>query len=70
MAHYIIRFFKNVTGDRGQVRELCQCTVELDASSEVDAEASAKQRFCAMHSTRDWSLHADRVETRPADFPS
>jgi hypothetical protein len=70
MRHYIIRFFKKVTGDQGQVRELCQGVVELDASSEVAAETSAKQAFCAQHLTRDWSLHADRIETRPAEFPS
>ncbi|WP_271618996.1 hypothetical protein [Bradyrhizobium sp. CCBAU 51745] len=70
MPHYIVRFFKNVIGDQGLARELCQGTFELDASSETEADASAKRKFCGARSTLDWSLHADRVETTPADFPS
>ncbi|BAR62123.1 hypothetical protein NK6_8979 [Bradyrhizobium diazoefficiens] len=30
----------------------------------------AKQEFCELRAIRDWTLHADRVEVKSADFPS
>ena len=55
MPRFIIRFAK----------EVCQTTIELDAQDEPEVEQKAKARFCDIHGTHDWSLHAD-----PADFPS
>jgi hypothetical protein len=70
MARYIVRFFKDVTGEKGQTCEICQATVELDARDARDAEGKAKRKFCEIHATHDWSLHADRFKVDPADFPS
>jgi hypothetical protein len=70
MPRFIVRFIKNVVGDNGQICETCQMSIELDAGSAREAEQEAKQRFCDMHSTHDWSLHADRLKVDPADFPS
>ena len=30
----------------------------------------AKKKFCEMEALRDWSLHADRIQVKVADFPS
>jgi hypothetical protein len=70
MPRFIVRFIKDVVGDNGQIREVCQTTIELDARNAREAEREAKQRFCDMHATHDWSLHADRLKVDPADFPS
>lgn len=70
MPRFIVRFIKNVLGDNGQMDEICQTAIELDAPNGREAELQAKERFCGMHATHDWSLHADRVKVDPADFPS
>ena len=70
MTHYLVRFVKDVLGENGHVCEICQATVELDARNDRDAEEKAKQKFCEIHATHDWSLHADRFKMDPADFPS
>ncbi len=70
MPRYIVRFVKDILGENGQMCEIGQATVELDARDERDAEQKAKQRFCEMHATHDWSLHADRLKVYAADFPS
>ncbi len=70
MSRYVVRFMKDVLGDYGRQTEVCQCTVEVDASDEVEAAELAKQRFCEMQSLHDWSLHADRIQISAADFPS
>ena len=70
MSRYIGRFYKQVLGDNGQVDDICQCTVDFDAIDKDRAEAVARQIFCNLHSIDDWTLHADRVEVKPADFPS
>jgi hypothetical protein len=70
MPRFIIRFIKDVLGERGQVSEICQATLELDARDERQAEESAKAKFCDLHRTHDWSLHSDRIKVDPADFPS
>lgn len=70
MSRFIIRFMKDVLGENGQVCEICENTIELDAANAQEAEHTAKEQFCAMHGTREWFLHADRVRVDPADFPS
>lgn len=32
--------------------------------------AESKEKFCEIHATHDWTLHADRLKVEPADFPS
>lgn len=70
MPRFVARFFKEVLGDAGRVGDVCQCTVELDAEDCRQAAESAKRRFCDLHRIHDWTLHADRIDVKPADFPS
>jgi hypothetical protein len=70
MPRFIVRFIKNVLGEKGQTSEVCQTTIEMDARNAQEAEQKAKESFCETHSTHDWSLHADRLKVDPADFPS
>jgi hypothetical protein len=49
---------------------LHQSTIELDARDEREAEWKAKARFCDIHGTHDWCLHAERLTGDPADFLS
>lgn len=70
MSRYVVRFLKDVLGDNGRETEVCQGTLEVDASSEGHATELAKKKFCEAQALRDWSLHADRIHVRVADFPS
>ena len=70
MSRFIVRFMKDVLGENGRQAEICQSTVEVDASSEGHATELAKRKFCETESLCDWSLHADRIQIRPADFPT
>jgi len=70
MSVYVVRFMKNVLGENGHEIDACQGSLEVDASNEGQAMEFAKRKFCEVQSVRDWSLHADRVQVRAADFPS
>ena len=70
MSRYVVRFMKDVLGDYGRQREVCQGTLEIDASDEGEAREQAKLRFCKEQALRHWSLHADRIHVRAADYPS
>jgi hypothetical protein len=70
MSRFVTHFMKNVIGDNGREKEICQCIVEVDAATVAEAEELAKQKFCQTERVSDWSLHADRVQVREADFPS
>lgn len=70
MAHFVVRFLKDVVGDQGQPCEACQRTIDIDARDETEAALLAGQTFCEGRAIRDWSLHADRIAVEPADFPS
>jgi hypothetical protein len=70
MAHYVVRFLKNVIGDQGQACEACQHVIDVDALDATEAASLAKQQFCDFREIRDWSLHADRIDVQSADFPS
>ncbi|AND89911.1 hypothetical protein ACVIWV_003016 [Bradyrhizobium diazoefficiens] len=70
MSHFIVRFLKNVVGDRGQPCEACQLAIDVEADDGAEAALMAKQEFCELRAIRDWTLHADRVEVKSADFPS
>ncbi|MBR0702012.1 hypothetical protein JQ599_19015 [Bradyrhizobium diazoefficiens] len=70
MAHFTVRFLKDVLGDQGQSCEACQRTIDVDARDAAEATALAAQQFCELREIRDWSLHADRIDVQPADFPS
>lgn len=70
MPRFIVRFMKQVLGENGRVSDVCQATIELEARDERDAERKAKDGFCSIHGTHDWSLHADRLTVAPTEFPS
>ncbi|XUM21852.1 hypothetical protein ACRAVF_32325 [Bradyrhizobium oligotrophicum S58] len=70
MSRYVIHFMKDVLGENGHQCEICQSTFEVEADSEGEAAEIAKSRFCEQQELRDWSLHADRIEVKAADFPS
>jgi len=70
MSRFVVRFMKDVLGENGREREICQSSLEIDAVNEGDAQELAKRKFCETQSLCDWSLHADRIQVRPADFPS
>jgi hypothetical protein len=61
---------KDVLGENGRETEICQSSLEVDAASEANAAELAKLKFCETERLRDWSLHADRIQVREADFPS
>ena len=70
MPRYIARFYKHVLGENGHVGDICQCVADLDVLDNAQAIDDAKRKFCQMHGVHDWTLHADRLEVKPADFPS
>jgi hypothetical protein len=70
MPLYMVRFMKDVLGGNGHREEVCQQTVELDAPDADTAKRQATRIFCERCGLSDWSLHADRIDVTPADFPS
>ena len=70
MSRFVVRFMKDVLGGNGRQSEICQSALEVDASSEGQATELAKQRFCEAQALRHWSLHADRIQVKQAEFPS
>jgi hypothetical protein len=64
MSHFVVRFMKDVLGGNGREIEICQRSLEIDASSEGQATELAKIKFCEFESLCDWSLHADRIQVR------
>ena len=70
MSRYVVRFMKDVLGENGRECEVFQGTLEIDAPTESQATELAKQKFCETQALCDWSLHADRIQIRSAEFPS
>ena len=70
MTRYIVRFMKDVVGENGHVAEICQRSIEIEASSRGHAAELAKIRFCEAEKVKEWLLHADRVRVADAEFPS
>jgi hypothetical protein len=70
MSIYVVRFMKDVLGEYGRQIEVCQGTLEIDASDEGEAAERAKQKFCKDQALHHWSLHADRIHVKPGDRPS
>ena len=70
MTRYIARFMKDVLGENGCEREICQRSLEIDASNQAFAGDMAKTKFCEIENEKDWSLHADRVRIAETEFPS
>jgi hypothetical protein len=70
MSRFVVKFMKDVLGENGREAEICQGTLEVDASSEGQATELANRKFCENEALCDWSLHADRIHIKAADFPS
>ena len=70
MAHYTARFMKVVLGENGRESEICQRSVEVEASNTRHAAELAKAKFCEAESVKNWLLHADSVQVTDAEFPS
>lgn len=70
MSRFVVRFMKDVLGDNGRQSEVCQGTLEIDALDEREATERAKQKFCQNQALCHWSLHADRIQVRAADYRS
>ena len=70
LARYIARFMKGVLGENGHEAEICQCSVEIEASNKAHAAQLAKIKFCEAEKVKNWLLHADRVHVTDAEFPS
>jgi hypothetical protein len=70
MSRFVVRFMKDVLGENGREAEICQSTLEVDASSEGQAAELAKKKFCEAGALHHWSLHADRIQIGKADFPT
>ena len=70
MSIFVVRFMKDVLGDNGREREVCQSSLEIDASNEGQAREMAKLKFCELQALRDWSLHADRIQVKSAGLQS
>jgi len=68
MSHFVVSFMKDVLGDNGRQAEICQKILEIDALTEGEATEIAKQRFCKAERLCEWSLHADRIQVKSADF--
>ena len=70
MSRFVVRFMKDVLGQNGRELEICQRSLEIDASNEGQATELAKRKFCEREALCDWSLHADRIQIKQADFPA
>ncbi len=70
MSRYVVRFMKDVLGQNGRELEICQGSLEVDASDEGQARELAMKKFCEREALGHWSLHADRIQVGQADFPS
>ena len=70
MSRFVVRFLKDVLGEYGRESEVCQGTLEVEASDENQAVELAKKKFCQAQALHHWSLHADRIHVEAADFPS
>ena len=70
MSRYIVKFLKDVLGANGHQAEICQNCIDVDAPNEKGAMETAKQMFCEREALTNWSVHADRIEVKAADFPS
>jgi hypothetical protein len=69
MAHFIVKFFKDILGDNGRDSEVCQHFLEVEAANSGDACELAKQRFCESERLQHWSLHADRLHVTESKQP-
>ncbi|HEX9469576.1 MAG TPA: hypothetical protein VF957_08530 [Bradyrhizobium sp.] len=70
MSRFVVRFMKDVLGQNGRELEICQRSLEVDASNEGLATELAKKKFCESEALCEWSLHADRIQIREADLPA
>jgi hypothetical protein len=62
MAQYRVCLFKRVSNDIGHEVKALQRSLEVEASSEVEALKAAKALYCTLMRIADCSFHADAFE--------
>lgn len=62
MARYRVRLFKRVSNDIGREAQVLQRSLEVEASSEVEALKAAKALYCTLMRIADCTFHADAFE--------
>jgi hypothetical protein len=67
---FVVTFYKTVSTDFGEDREIRQRTVEVFAPNEQEALKEAKAELCRIENLTDWAVHADRCEVAQPGFPS
>lgn len=67
---YVVTFYKTVTTDYGEDREIVQRAVEVFANDDARALDAAKAEFARLEGLADWSLHASRFTVEGPGVPS
>lgn len=63
MAVFRVSFFNTLTNSCGRVLKVCQRTVEIDDTHDVNrALETAKQEFARLERIPNWGLRAQSVE--------
>ena len=70
MARYVAQFMKDVLGENGHEAEICQLSIEVEASCKGSAAELTKREFCEAERVKDWFLRADRIRIADSEFPS
>jgi hypothetical protein len=45
MSRFVIQFLKDVLGENGREKEICQCSVEIDAPSKIEATGVSEEKI-------------------------
>lgn len=67
MAHFEVRFLKDVCNDIGQQHCVLQHVVTLDAADAPGARDKACLLFCTHERIGHWRDHADRIDVVEID---
>lgn len=67
---YVVTFYKTISSDYGEDKDILQGRFEVFADSEETALEEAKAEFCRRERLHDWMLHANRCEVEQPDPPS
>ena len=66
---FVVTFYKTVSTDFREDREIKQRAVEVFALNEQDALKEAQAELCRIENLTDWALHADRLRDHASGFP-
>lgn len=48
MSQFVVRFMKGILGENDREAEICQSSMDIDASNNIDAAEMAKKRLCVI----------------------